>query len=70
MFYYFYNRVFFIILKSALDDLHFASTVDEEIHWASEKALMIEKESPQVKLEAVRDQALVGNNFNLKNLSE
>ena len=51
----------FIILKSALDDLHFASTVDEEIHWASEKALMIEKESPQVKLEAVRDQALVEN---------
>ena len=51
----------FIILKSALDDLHFASTVDEEIHWASEKALMIEKESPQVKLEAVRDRALVEN---------
>ena len=43
------------VLSSALDDLHFASTVDEEISWTGEKIRMLDIESPQNQLECVRD---------------
>lgn len=44
------------VLSKALDDLHFVSTVDEEIAWTGEKIRMIDMENPQTQLEAVRDQ--------------
>ena len=44
------------VLSSALSDLHFASTVDEEISWTGEKIRMLDIESPQNQLESVRDQ--------------
>ena len=44
-------------LLSAVNNLHFATTVDEETAWTNEKIKMLDAESPRNdQLEAVRDQ--------------